>query len=163
MNTLSASFAISALLAVCQSLQLGENKPGALPILASQVNEIPGGQFAIDLSAQDKTLDRLRNLVQYSLDDIQASPGTSIPQHRLVRIQEANQQVVAGTNYHIIFSVGEEECGLRPGSQNQEPCRVKSTGAYGKCYALIYTRPWEHVVQVTEHRCVTIDKAAANQ
>uniref|UniRef100_A0A915JQW0 Cystatin domain-containing protein n=1 Tax=Romanomermis culicivorax TaxID=13658 RepID=A0A915JQW0_ROMCU len=124
-----------------KSLTLSDNSSAAIPELASQINKIPGGYFPVE---NPETLNSFVVQSMVAAEKIDGSPK----RHKLLKIRQAISQVVAGTNYKAVVTVGE----VGPDGQ------VDSDGQYGLCYFEMFLPLGENPLEISDHKCVKINK-----
>uniref|UniRef100_A0A915I4D4 Uncharacterized protein n=1 Tax=Romanomermis culicivorax TaxID=13658 RepID=A0A915I4D4_ROMCU len=144
---------LAVLLSVYHALKIEDNRPGAIPILTHEVNNMPGGWFLVAQQGFGALGDELNRKIQ-ELEATDAIPGS--PRHKLIKIRHAISQVVAGFNKKVVFTVGQ--------LNNAPPLEeINHNGQYGECYFKLFYPLKSHTAQVQEHRCVKITKQQANQ
>ncbi|MFF3159566.1 cystatin family protein [Streptomyces sp. NPDC057910] len=75
---------------------------------------------------------------------------------KLVRVVEAETQLVAGTNYRVQFVMRPTVCTK---DRLNEGCAFQPRPAEQRCTAVVYSRPWDNYRELTSYECAPVRTA----
>jgi len=107
---------------------------------------MPGGWHKID-----PTSEQVQEIMSFALQAVQ-NEHNSARAWRLVRIDSARGQVVAGFNYELKFTFEETSCPANV-KNVESTSHCPTTGRGGSCTATVFDQVWTNTRELTEHLC----------
>ncbi|XP_077536584.1 cystatin-1-like [Haemaphysalis longicornis] len=111
----------------------------------SHPKRLIGGWTQHDPSSNPKYLE----LAHFAIS--QQTKGLDV-YHTVLKLVKVETQVVAGTNYRLIFETAPTNCPISE-KYSIENCKPTTNRPSATCIATVYERPWENYRELTSFRC----------
>jgi len=120
---------LSVLIVVLGISHLGSSQPGAYSPISADDSEV-------------------KEIAEFALNEIDDSEHLS----KIIRIDNAQSQTVAGKNYKMDITYGPTVC-KRGSTTDRSSCALQQNGPMRTCEVVVFNQPWTKTRKLTEFGC----------
>ncbi|XP_076318625.1 L-cystatin [Tachypleus tridentatus] len=120
-----------------------------LALVGVSIGQMPGGWENADVDNND--VKKAANFATKQLN----SRFDDVHHHKLVKIYEAQKQVVSGMKYKVLIEIAATTCKKSEVSLNEvEDCDVDISGVRKLCNVVVWVQVWIPRAELTEFHCL---------